>query len=411
MTSNVVAVDNDQKLSKYAIYALAFGLIGNALDFMDWQFLANVAPVITKEFGFSSNTMALLLGAPFIGVGVGGMFGGWVSDRIGRVKTMALCMAWFSIFTVIFPSCNGFTSMFIFRILAGIGLGALWGVGNTLAAEWLPPKHRMLGGALIQVGSSVGLIGGAYLTSFIVPVHGWRPLFYTGGIGFLFAILALVMLKEPAVWLEAKKKQELGQAKLGDLRIVFQQPYLNRAIAGFFLVTLVLWGYWGASSWLPTWLATEKGLSVAKSMSYLYMVGLGAIVAYMVIGLNAWKWGRKAPAYIGLALGVPAVLIFASLKSNTALLYFTPVYAAFTVGVSALFGGLLSELFPTQVRGALVTGIYSFGRLTTFAAPFLLSVLAGATSMSFAIGCTAALFLLAIIPLKLLPETKHLNEF
>lgn len=128
MTSNVVAVDNDQKLSKYAIYALAFGLIGNALDFMDWQFLANVAPVITKEFGFSSNTMALLLGAPFIGVGVGGMFGGWVSDRIGRVKTMALCMAWFSIFTVIFPSCNGFTSMFIFRILAGIGLGALWGV-------------------------------------------------------------------------------------------------------------------------------------------------------------------------------------------------------------------------------------------------------------------------------------------
>lgn len=399
-----------EKMTSMAYMAAIFSTLAFALDYMDWQFLANVAPLITKEFGLSSNQMAVLLGAPMLGAGLGGLFSGWLSDRLGRVKTMAMCLVWFTIFTVFFPSCTSFGQLFAFRILAGIGLGAQWGVGNTLVAEWLPAKHRMLGSALIQAGSSIGLIIGAYLTSIIVPVHGWRPLFYTSTVGFVFAVLALILLKESDAWKNAKARHASGDVHLGDIKLLLQPPYFKRSICSFFLVVFVLYGYWGASSWLPTWLATTKGLSVAKSMNYLYMVGFGAIFWYMVIGLNSWRWGRKAPAYVSLVLGVPAVLIFTSINDNTSLLYFTPVYSALTIGVSAMFGGFIAELFPTHIRGTAVTGVYNLARMLTFGAPFLLSAIAGKTSMTVAISCTAALYILALIPLKLLPETKGMNE-
>ena len=399
-----------EKMSKYAWYALIFSALGFAIDYMDWQFLANVAPLITKEFGFSSNQMAILLGAPLLGAGLGGMFSGWVSDKIGRVKTMALSLVWFTVFTVFFPWCGSFASLFAFRILAGIGLGAQWGVGNTLTAEWLPAKYRILGSALINCGSSVGLIAGAYITSIIVPVHGWRPVFYTSTVGFVFAVLALLMLKESDAWKAAKESHAAGNVRLGDIKLLLKPPYFGRAVGCFFLVTFVLYGYWGASSWLPTWLATTKGLSVAKSMNYLYMVGIGAIVWYLVIGLNSYRWGRKAPGYVSLILGIPTVLIFTSINDNNTLLYFTPVYSALTIGVSALFGGFMAELFPTNIRGTAVTGIYNLARLLTFFSPFLLSAIAGKSSMTVAIMCTAGLYLLALIPLKLLPETKGMKE-
>jgi MFS family permease len=63
---------------------------------MDWQLLAYTAPDITKEFGFTSSQMGILLGAPLIGVGIGGIVSGWLADKMGRVKAMGLCLIWFS---------------------------------------------------------------------------------------------------------------------------------------------------------------------------------------------------------------------------------------------------------------------------------------------------------------------------
>ncbi|MGA3116649.1 MAG: MFS transporter [Syntrophobacteraceae bacterium] len=76
--------------------AWAFARLALILDVMDWQFLAMSAPHVSKEFGFSMSSMGILLGPPLIGAGVGGILSGWIADKMGRVKTMFLCMCWYS---------------------------------------------------------------------------------------------------------------------------------------------------------------------------------------------------------------------------------------------------------------------------------------------------------------------------
>jgi MFS family permease len=86
--------------------------------------------------------MGLLLGSPLIGAGVGGIFSGWLSDKVGRVKAMVLTLCWFSLFTLLFPFGQNYWQLFALRVLAGLGLGAQWGVGGTLIAEMVPTKFR-----------------------------------------------------------------------------------------------------------------------------------------------------------------------------------------------------------------------------------------------------------------------------
>lgn len=120
-------VTNRATLSKAAITAWIFAFLAFSLDIMDWQFLAFTMPEIAKEFKFSSSYQGLLLGAPLIGAGIGGILSGWLADKVGRVKAMACCLVWFSAFTVLFPFAPSFGWMFILRILSGLGLGAQGG--------------------------------------------------------------------------------------------------------------------------------------------------------------------------------------------------------------------------------------------------------------------------------------------
>jgi MFS transporter, AAHS family, cis,cis-muconate transporter len=396
----------DETISGYAVLAWTFAFVAVALDAFDWVSLANVAPMIGKEFGLSPSRLGFLLGAPLLGAGVGGIVSGWISDKIGRVKTMALCIFWFSIFTVFFPSCRSFESMLVFRILSGIGLGAQWGVGNTLTAEWLPAKKRVLGTAVNQSGSCVGIIAAALITMWFAPRWGWRPIFYVGAVGFVLALLALLLLKESDAWLVARGRHAAGEIRLGNIGTFFETPYLKRTI--LILITCIagLMGYWATSSWIPTWLLKERHMDIVKSMSFMLLWGVGGGIGQLLFGLNSWRWGRKRPAYVVLVCSMPAAILFATAPTQTSLIIWTLIFAFFSGQILALLGGYIAELFPTQIRGTAVSGIYNIGRCITFFGPFLLAAIAKSTSMTFAIGLSAALYGIALIPLLFLPETK-----
>ena len=89
------------------------------------------------------------------------------------------------------------------------------------------------------------------------------------------------------------------------------------------------------------------------------------------------------------------------------LLWYAPLYAFFTYPIFGLYGGYLSELFPTEIRATAVTGIYNLGRLVSFFGPYILGWVAGISTITVAIGVTAVLYLLALVPLAILPETIH----
>jgi len=398
----------NMSLNRVQLSAWAFAWVALVLDVMDWQLLAMSAPYVSKEFGFSMSNMGILLGAPLIGAGIGGILSGWVADKMGRVKTMFLCMCWYSMFTILFPFACSFQGMLALRILAGLGLGAQWGVGNTLVAELLPSRVRILASLTIQTGFAFGPLLAAYFSKLIIPAFGWRPLFYIGACGFAFAILAVLLIPESPPWLEAKKRSASGSGtgiKLGNVSALFKGQYRKRTILAFLMVGATVFAYWGSMSWIPSWLAKDRGMSIVSSMNYIIIMNVGGVIGFILFGLIADRFGRKPPAYVALVASTLGVIAFVNIRSAELLLWYAPLYAFFTYPIFGLYGGYLSELFPTEIRATAVTGIYNLGRLISFFGPYILGWVAGISTITIAIGATAVLYLLALIPLSILPET------
>lgn len=405
--------DDNAPLNGMMIFVWVFAWLALVLDVMDWQLVSVSASLILQDFDMSSAALGLVLGAPLLGAGIGGLISGILSDKYGRVTIMVICLVWYSIFTIAFAFANSFEVMFALRILVGLGLGAQWGVGNTLAAETIPARLRIMTSAVIQTGFAFGPMLAAWLGKMIMPQFGWRPLFYVGAVGLILAVLAKIVIPETEAWLKSKEKAAETGMKMGSFAKLFSKEIYERTgtslrrntLGAFFMVLFTLLAYWSAMSWIPNWLVAERGMDIVKSMNYIMFLNIGGIIGYIVFAFIADRWGRKAPAYVALAASFVAVLVFVSIKNPKAMLAFAPIYSFITYPVFGLFGGYMAELFPTDIRATGVNGIYNLARMSSFFGPSILGGLAATTSFTFAIGGSAFLYLLAIIPLIFLPET------
>lgn len=405
--------DDNAPLNGLMIFVWIFAWLALVLDVMDWQLVSVASSLLLAEFNFPASAMGLILGAPLLGAGIGGLISGILSDKYGRITIMVVCLVWYSIFTIAFAYANSFEMMLALRILVGLGLGAQWGVGNTLVAESLPARMRIMCSAVIQTGFAFGPMLAAWLGKVIMPGYGWRPLFFVGAIGFVLAIVAKIVIPETEAWLKSRDQAKESGMKMGSISRLFSSEIYERTgttlrrntIGVFCLVLFTLLAYWSAMSWIPNWLVAERGMDIVKSMNYIMFLNIGGILGYILFAVIADRFGRKKPAYVALAASFVAVLIFVNIKEPKAMLMFAPVYSFITYPIFGLFGGYMAELFPTDVRATGVNGVYNLARMASFFGPSILGAVAVTTSYTFAIGGTAFMYLMAIIPLIFLPET------
>jgi MFS family permease len=326
---------------------------------------------------------------------------------------MFACLIWYSIFTVLFAWATTSGMMFFLRLMVGIGLGAQWGVGNTLVAECLPARLRIMCSAVIQTGFAFGPMLSAWAGRLILPNYGWRPLFYIGAIGIIAAVLMITIIAEPQAWYESREKAKETGTKVGNAGKLFSREiysetgisYLRTTVCLFVLVFGTLLAYWSSMSWIPNWLVAERGMDIVKSMNYLMVLNTGGIIGYIVFAYIADRFGRKKPALAALILSVFAVIIYVSIKDPSQMLIYAPIYSFLTYPIFGLYGGYMSECYPTDIRATGVNGIYNLGRIASFVGPYILGALAAVTSFTFAIGASAALYLISVVPLLFLPET------
>jgi len=396
----------NEGLSRNAKMAWLFAFLAYSIDLMDWNFLTFSISLIAKEFNITPAQMGFLLGSPLIGAGIGGIFSGWLADKLGRVKAMVFTLSWFSIFTILFPFGTSYEILCILRIIAGFGLGAQWGVGGTLVAEMVPNRFRILASSTIQSAAAGGPIIAAIATAQLLPNYGWRPVFYIGGLGLILAFCVWKFIPETTYWLSAKAKSDKGELKLADFRRLLEPAILKNVIACSVLLVLLMWAYYGSMSWIPTWMVKERGMSIVKSMNYMIALNVGGLLGFTLFGFVADRWGRKPPAYTVLVASIVATLAFVSIGDPEYLFWFAPVYAFITYPIFGLFSGYMSELFPTEIRGLTVNGIYNVTRLTAFLSPMIMAWVSAGSSLTWALGAIAGLYLLALVPLFVLPETR-----
>src|SRR5947209_18849280 len=190
MTSDVAERPISQATGWYAALApegkrtfwACFG--GWALDAMDVQILSFAIPAIIAAFAITNADAGLIGTVTLLTSAFGGWFGGALSDRFGRVRTLQITIAWFAIFTFLCGFAQNYTQLFVFRALMGLGFGGEWAAGAVLVGEVIRPEHRGKAVGAVQSGWAIGWGIAALLATGLFAAFpqeiAWRALFWIG---------------------------------------------------------------------------------------------------------------------------------------------------------------------------------------------------------------------------------------
>ena len=391
----------------------AFGACagGWTLDAMDVQMFSFVVPTLIATWGITRGQAGALGTAALLVSAFGGWFAGWFADRYGRVRTLQIAIAWFAVFTCLSGLAQNYNQLFLVRALLGLGFGGEWAAGAVLLGEVMRPEHRGKALGTMQAGWAVGWGASALLYALffsIMPAAmAWRALFLVGILPALFVFFVRRYVEEPEVYLESKARLAATGDRPSMLEI-FRQPLLRVTLLGGLMGTGAQGGYFAVTTWLPTYLRTERHLSVLDSAGYLAVSIAGAFCGYMTGGILADKIGRRM-TFLVFALGACAIAIIYTMIpfGNGAMLVLGFPLGFFASGVFSAMGPFFTEQFPTRVRGVGQGFAYNVGRATGALFPTLVGVLSARMPLGQAIGLFAgAAYLTMALAAFLLPETK-----
>lgn len=357
------------------------------VDGMDLQMLSLALPSLRSELKLTTTAAGALSTYTLLGMGVGGMLAGWLSDRIGRSRVTWWAVLIFTICTGLIAAADTYFQIALMRFISGFGLGAVYSVGTLLAAEYVPTRMRTTVLGILQAGWSIGYVVAALLASYVLPVYGWRSLFFFAIAPGLVALVMLRRAPDPPSWFEARKSVERDPTK-GRFEGILGVAAVRRTFILWSLTSIALqFGYYGANTWLPSYLVSDLKVNL-QSMGWYVAATYGMMVLGKVItGYLADIVGRRVmwvASGMLTAIYLP-ILIYSATPNNVAylLLIFGLLYGA-PYAVSATY---MSESFPPGVRGTAVGTSYNIGRIGSTISPILI----GQVATNYSIGLGIAL--------------------
>jgi MFS family permease len=381
---------------------------GYSLDAMDVQLFSFAMPALIGLWGLSNTDAGVLASATLISSAIGGWGAGVLADRIGRVRTLQITILWFAVFTFLSGLTSNFEQLLVTRSLQGLGFGGEWAAGSVLIGEVISGRHRGKAVGIVQAGWGVGWGAAALLSTifflFLPEQIAWRLLFLVGIVPAFGAFLVRRLVSESPLYLRSRQR---GRGRSAALQI-FARPYLSTTVRGCMLALGIHGGYYAMSTWLPTYLRTERHLSVLSTGGYLGVIIVGSLAGYVTAAyLNDW-WGRRrtfllyALASLGIAFSYTTLPI-----SDGAMLVLGFPLGFFASGIYSGLGPLFTELYPTHVRGSGQGFCFNFGRGIAALFPILVGTLSSRLGLGTAVGAFATLaYGLALVAVLMLPETR-----
>jgi len=384
--------------------------IGYGLDGMDTQMLSFVIPTLIMLWGISTAEAGLIHTSTLIASAVGGWVAGILSDRIGRVRTLQLTVLWFAFFTFLCGFAQNYEQLLIARTLMGFGFGGEWTAGAVLIGEVIRAQDRGKAVGMVQSGWAIGwgltAILYALLFSWLPPEQAWRALFLLGLVPAIFVIFVRRLVKDPEVYRQAKAG-ESAEAR-SHFYEIFAPGMLWTTVRASLLTTGALGGYYAITSWLPTFLKNERGLSVLGTGGYLAMVIIGSYIGYVVSAYLSDLLGRKKNFILFAVGSFIIVLLYTQMPvSDGVMLWLGFPLGFFASGIFSGMGAFLTELFPTRVRGSGQGFCYNIGKVIAALFPLLIGLLGEKIPLGLGIGVFSAVsYGVVIVAALSLPETR-----
>jgi MFS family permease len=388
--------------------ALIAGGLGWMLDSFDVMLYALVLAALMKDLGMAKLTAGLLGSATLVASAAGGLIFGVVADRYGRTRALMSSILIYSVFTAACGFAQTIAHLAVFRVCLGIGMGGEWASGAALVSETWPAEHRGKALGFMQSAWAVGYGAAALVVAVVMPIWGWRAVFFVGVVPALLTVWVQRRVEEPAVW---RARTAVAAARRGRLADVFRGDLLRLTAAVTVMNACTMFAWWGFNQWIPAYLslpAAEGGLGLGtRTMSgFILAMQVGMWFGYVTFGFVSDRVGRKRAYVTYLLAAAVLMLAYGATARPPVLLLLGPVAAFFATGYFTGFGAVTAEIYPTDIRATAQGFTYNIGRIASAVAPWAVGRLAETRGFGSAFSLSAVAFLLAAITWLWIPETK-----
>jgi putative MFS transporter len=372
----------------------------------DLNSFAYAAPALRQQWELSIGTIATITSASFVGMFVGAMSAGTLSDHIGRKRALIATTLWYSTMSLFNAFAWSVPSLFAARLLTGVGLSGMTVVAMTYIGEMFPSRVRGAYQARILMIGLFGIPATAYVARFLIPYAdwGWRGVFIWGSLALFFPLFARRIEESPR-WLERRGRVAEAESVLArierevevetgslpppvaaipvapgnpaddtGLTALFRSGAGGRAallVSVWFCQTL---GFYGFNAWVPTLLA-ENGFSVIRALERSSAISIGAVPGAWIASKIADRWERKyLIAIVAILVGTFGMIY--GLSFNTWIIVIFGFLVAMSQQVFApMLYAYTAECFPTAARNTGAGLSYGIGRLGNAVGPLIVAFL------------------------------------
>jgi MFS family permease len=413
-------------ITGYQWLVLFIAWAGWSLDITDFTLYGLVLRQALTELLGGNPTIAqigsvggLVTTVGLLGWAVGGFVFGIIADYLGRVRTLALSILIYSVFTCLQGVAQEAWQLGVFRFIAGLGTGAELMIAIPLVAEAFAETHRAKILGFMMTGGGFGNLFAAYIYDWVGP-YGWRYVFFAGLIPALLLAFIRRGMVEPERFAAVKARRQALKAQREHseedrefLQLVpaqlFSRKIRFQTLVGVLYALGTLLAVWTSQAWLPTiqnLLLEKQGITGNAAIPYvsfgMKLWGIGGIIGYIAFGFIADAIGRRPTIFLysvgTLVLGLYLFLGVSTYDPYPVLLL---IYGFFVIGIFSGHAIYMAELFPTHVRSTGVAFCNGFGRIFTSFGPLVAGLLVvqlgGLTNATAIMTCFAVLSVIAVI--------------
>ena len=393
------------------------------LDSFDVMLYSMVLAALIEDpqLHLTLSAAGILNSVTLVSAAAGGITFGVIADRIGRKRALMAAVLIYSVFTAACGFAQSAVQLAVFRILLDLGMGGEWATGAALVSESFPARHRGKALAFVQSAWAIGYGLAALVNLIVLPIWGWRGVFFVGIVPALFTVWIQQRVEDPEIWTTTSVPPKAPPSLLSDLRpspprgslaAIFAPPIGRVTIAITLMNACTLFAWWGLNSWVPGYLRLPPdkggiGLSSSTMSWFVIVMQVGMWFGYVSFGYVADAIGRKRAYVTYIAIAAVLLPLYGFMRQPAVLLLLGPFVTFFGTGYYSGFGALTAELYPTTVRATAQGFCYNFGRLASALAPFAVGSLATTRGFGAAFLATGAVFILALIAWIWIPETSN----
>ncbi|MGO4333099.1 MFS transporter [Cupriavidus sp. M-11] len=406
-------------LSKMERKGFYGAFLGHAVDVFDFIIYSFLISTLLTQWGMSKSAAGAIVTWTLVSSLVGAIGAGILADRYGRVRVLRWTIVVFAFACFLCGLANTPGQLLAFRMLQGLGFGGESSLCMVLVTEMIRnPAHRgkYSGFTASSYSFGWGAAAIAYAITFsLFPAEtAWRICFFMGILPALVVVYLRRNLEEPEIFLKSRAARAAGGAPSAwqQLARLGRRPLLGKTVLCSLLSGGMLGAYYAIATWLPTFLKTERGLSVFGTSSYLAMTIFGSLVGYVAGAYATDRWGRRL-TYIAFAAGafVMALVYMVIPVSNISMLFLGFPLGVLMQGVFAGIGATISESYPNDIRATGYGVSYNVGRVIGSLFPLSVGWLStGRTSLPLAIAIVAGVgYAMVMGAALLLPETSGID--